>query len=414
MGQGTFDLGRDIRLKAQAYLSHFRVSFTPRSSLRAFDVWIADFPTFPVTFPVADGQLQLDVPVGGDLLLIAGANLRYIHMHCDTFNPKDIDELRGAGYVHLQWSPWDKLQLTGGLRLDLSSEINPALSPRTVAVLRPWPNHAFRLGYGLAFRKPSLYESQVHGVAQDYNPAVPEIVDKLAEAFGNEGLTNEKVHSFEAGWRGGFLKERLQVSVDLFFNIYQDIITFVVDLEERLGLPDIRNSTIQFENDPGQIFALGGETEVRWRISDSWSVWGNLGVRRVTYQESGERLPSEPTWRINGGFRYAPESGFGADVALHYVSSYIHSYPDPNNILQERPMQNLGETVLLVGRVGYRAHFEESLSVDSGLRIRTPLGNPFREFPGVPMATPVVTGSKSDWCGELVTRLFFLYLRLTF
>ena len=81
----------------------------------------------------------------------------------------------------------------------------------------------------------------------------------MKTSLGNEGLVNEKVHSFEAGWRTRLLEDRLQISVDLFFNVYQDTISFVVDIRERLGLPDIINSTIQYDNEDGEIYAVGGE-----------------------------------------------------------------------------------------------------------------------------------------------------------
>lgn len=410
MGKGDFALGEAIRLKAQIYYSFYRPTFRARSSLSAYDIFIADFPGFILDSPVVDGQVQMDFRIHDDLLVIGGANLRYLSLHCDTYDPRDMSELRGAGFVHAQWTPVDVLQLTGGLRLDLSTEMEPALSPRAAAIFRPLDNHSFRLAYGLAFRKPSLYESRVHVVAERYNPATPEIVDKLSEVLGNENLKNEKVHSLEAGWMAHFARGRLHLSLDLFFNTYHDIILFMVDLEQRLGLPDITNSTIRYENMDGEIHAVGGEAELAWRPDDTWRLWCNLGVRRVT----GEEPASEPILRLNLGGRYSPPTGVNVDLALHWVSAYDLLLTDPENILNERQAFTLGNNLLLVGRLGYRVRVHEDLHLESGLTIRTPIGQDFREYPGTRMPAIPQAGSMSAWGGNVMVRWVSFYLRGSF
>jgi outer membrane receptor for ferrienterochelin and colicin len=410
MSKGEFALGQAVRLKAQFYYNYSRPAFRSRTSLSAYDIWIADFPDFYLDIPVADGQIQLDFQARDDLLLIGGANLRYISLHCETYDPQDMSELRGAGFFHAQWTPWDVLQLTGGLRLDVSTEIEPALSPRAVVVFRPLDNHSFRLGYGLAFRKPSLYESRVHVVTERHNPATPEIVDKLPEVLGNENLKNEKVHSIEAGWMAHLADDRLQFSLDLFFNIYQDVILFMVDIQERLGLPDIMNSTIRYENMDGEIHALGGEAELAWRPDEKWRLWCNLGVRRVT----GEEPASEPILRVNLGGRYSPQTGLNVDLALHYVSAYDLLLTDPENILNEREPSSLGNNLLLIGRVGYRICVHQDLHLEGGLTIRTPLGQDFREYPGTRMPQTPQAGSMAAWGGDILVRWVSFYLRGSF
>jgi len=387
-----------------------RSVFRARSNLTAYDIWIADFPKFILDSPVVDGQVQMNFKILDDLLLIGGANLRYLSLHCDTYDPKDMSELRGAGFVHVQWTPLDVLQLTGGLRLDLSTQIEPALSPRAVAVLRPLENHSFRLSYGLAFRKPSLYESRIHVVTERYNPATPEIVDKLPEVLGNEDLKNEKVHSVEAGWMAHFADGRLQFSLDLFYNIYQDTILFLVDIQERMGLPDITNSTIRYENMAGEIQALGGEAELAWRPDEKWRLWCNLGVRRVT----GEEPASEPILRVNLGGRYSPPTGVNVDLALHYVSAYDLLLTDPENILNERQPFSLGNNLMLVGRLGYRVRVHEDLHLEGGLTIRTPIGRDFREYPGTRMPQTPQAGSMAAWGGDVMVRWVSFYLRGSF
>ncbi len=414
LGKAEFALGDMTRLKAQLYYNGWIGSFHSRTDFSAYDIWIATPPDFTLDSPVMDGQVQVDVHLRGDLLLIGGANLRYITLDCENYEPERLSEFRGAVFAHAQWILMDMLQFTGGLRVDLSTEIEPALSPRAVVVFRPHPYHAFRLGYGLAFRKPSLYESQVHVKIFDFNPASSEIVKKMETSLGNENLVNEEVHSIEAGWRARFLEERLQVSVDLFFNLYQDTILFKVDIRERMGMPDIVNSILQYENDDEEIYAIGGEAELTWRIDDSWSLWCNLGVRRVTMAESGDRVRSEPTLRANFGGRFSPVEGLVADLALHYLSAYEPLLSDPDNILDEREPFPLGNNFLLFARLGYLFPFGSDRKMEAGLTVRAPLGLPFREYPGVSIQRTVQSVTAADFGGEKLGRWVSVYLRSTF
>jgi hypothetical protein len=64
--------------------------------------------------------------------------------------------------------------------------------------------------------------------------------------------------------------------------------------------------------------------------------------------------------------------------------------------------------------LGYRIVVEESLMLEVGALVRTPVVEPFREYPGV--AWPVVLGRErvSDFGGEELVRLVSFYLRGSF
>jgi iron complex outermembrane receptor protein len=413
MGQATFALGESVRLKAQIYRNLHDCTLHYRTRLRAYDMWVANIPDFGAYAPVWDGQVQLDWQIGDSLLLIGGGNLRHSFLSGENAVIDEDTELRGAGFVNLQWAIFEELQLTGGLRFDFNTFSEPALSPRAVTVFRPWEGHAFRLGYGLAFRKPSIFESRCHIEILEHNDAFPEIVELGRTQFGNPDLINEKVHSVEAGWMANLLEERLRLSVDLFYNMYRDTITFVVDIPLRMGLPDISKSRISYENEGADVNALGGEVEVAWTSSDHWKLWGNLGLRHVTVEETGERMSTEPRLRVNLGGRYLPESGPLFDLALHYVSEYEMPLMDPGNILNEPELVPLGNRFLLIGRLGYRLTSGTDQTIEAGLIVRTPLGSPFREYAGVRMPQYLQIDVASDWEGVKVVRLLALYLRGT-
>jgi outer membrane receptor for ferrienterochelin and colicin len=412
MGKAAIGLGDSLDLKAQIYHVRFFSEFHCRNRFESRGIWMADVPDFYLDANTVDGQVQVDFQPSPKLMLIGGGNIRYTHQVSDVILPHELSELRGAAFLHAQWSALEVLQLTGGLRLDLNTRTQEALSPRVVAVFRPFRNHAFRMGYGLAFRKPAALENQWH--MEIKNSPFPEIFEKLENSIGNEDLVNEKVHSFEVGWRGRFLNERLRFRVDLFYNIYQDMIYFHAKLKwDPLGFPDIPESSFQFLNEEERIHALGGEAEVIYSPGENWTFWGNAGVRRVT-DEEGELVESEPALRVNLGGRWSPDLGLRVDVALHYVSSYQVPLLLPEEPFEAPDPSPLGDSLLVVGRLGYRSRLPGGLWLEAGLTVRAPIGSRFREFPGVPVQRSSYTVTVSDFAGEMIVRLVALYLRGSF
>ena len=135
---------------------------------------------------------------------------------------------------------------------------------------------------------------------------------------------------------------------------------------------------------------------------------------KVINIDTDEDMPSEPQWRINLGGRYLPASGLLADVALHYVSTYSMPLIDPSNLLNEPRTVSLGDRLLLFARLGYRIKLDQVREIESGLAVRTPLGNPFREYPGAPLPLTIQTAGRSDFGGEYLARLISFYLRGSF
>jgi outer membrane receptor protein involved in Fe transport len=239
--------------------------------------------------------------------------------------------------------------------------------------------------------------------------AFPEVVEKFETALGNEDLVNERVHSIEAGWRGRFLDERLNLSADLFYNIYEDMIYFESNLVwDTLGRPDILDSTFEYRNQDERIHAAGGEVQAVWNPSGAWMFWGNLGLRRV-FDEDGDRLASEPTLRANLGLRWTGDWGLFTDLAAHYVSTYEMPLYYPDETFEDPENVPLGDAWLLIGRLGYRLE-----GFEAGFTLRAPIGGPFREYPGVPMESTVRTPYESDFAGEKLVRLAWFYIRSSF
>jgi outer membrane receptor protein involved in Fe transport len=412
--KSRFRLGENSNLHAQLYHLRYKALYIYRATIRAYDTWLADAPDFPSNTESFDGRLRFDTTFGSSLLLVAGASLRHSFLEAEHVIPQRPSEFRGAGFFQLQWTPREDLQLTGGLRLDLNSKTSTALSPRLVAVYGPAEMQTLRLGYGIAFRKPSLYESQIHFEVSDYNPAMREIVDLAATQFGNPALDNQQVHSLEAGWRGRFMDDRLHCFADLFINLYQDTIFFEVDIRERLGAPDMTNSTFMFQNQGDDIYALGGEIELVWHPDPAWRFSGSAAYRWVANLETGRAEPTEPHLRLGLTGRYLPETGWLVDLSLHSVSAYQMPLLDPGNLLLPPKLSDQGENLLMFARLGYRLEVRQRLQLEAGLAARIPLGNPFREYPGIVESRFLKDQDPAAFGGELLRRRVVLYLRSTF
>jgi hypothetical protein len=249
---------------------------------------------------------------------------------------------------------------------------------------------------------------------EDHSPSFPEIVE-LGASMGNQDLENMKLHSFEAGWQGRFLDDSLQLNVDLFYSLYRDTIGFIPDIPVRMGFPVLSQAKISFENGVYDADAMGGEIHLSWNAFAEWTFWCNLGLRRVEYlDEEITEFEKEPTTRINAGIRYLPATGIFMDVAVHYVSSYVRTLDNPDNMLSSRTTQKLGDNYLLIGRLGYRLPFLEKQVLEAGLLVRTPLGLPFREYAGVPMPKDLQEKSAADFGGDYMARQVSAYLRSWF
>jgi hypothetical protein len=414
MAKLSYAFSDKTRLASQVYFHRVDSLVDMRTDLYAFDMWIADLPDLGWISNTIDGQAQLEWQIQDGLLVVVGGNLRYSTLAGENFILDDDDELRGAGVAHLELSPWDYFKLTLGLRIDANELTGMATSPRAVVVVKPFPNQSFRLGYGLAFRKPSFLESRVHLDIQNYSSLIPEIVGKMADEFSNADLDNMKTQSIELGWRGSFLDASLWLSADAFFNIYQDRISFDAEVPMRLGLPDIETGVLHFVNIPGVYTAVGGEFDATYKPTMELSFWCNLGFRAVVELETQMETLKEPHFRLNVGGRYAPEAGLLVEVFLHGVTDYQQVLLLPTDVLRSDPLYtNMGNKLLLIGRLGYRSKLGH-LNVDTGLTIRAPLTENRNEFPGITFPLHLTSDSNSKFGGETFQRQLTFYMRASF
>ena len=67
-------------------------------------------------------------------------------------------------------------------------------------------------------------DSPIQGTGQN------EFLEFMARVVGNPDLANEKLWSFETGYLGKFLDDRLSIALDLYYNIHTDIVEFETNI----------------------------------------------------------------------------------------------------------------------------------------------------------------------------------------
>jgi outer membrane receptor protein involved in Fe transport len=384
----------------------------------------------------ADGDVQWTLPRFWEpLLLIVGGSGRISWVDSDsfldaeTFGDLSSDryhkpglswlEARGGAFVHGELAPADWVTVTAGLRFDTSTTSGGFLSPRLAAVFRPVEGQHLRLGAARAFRKPVFIETGVHplvtfpegspitGTAQD------RFLEFMTRVFGNGDLGNEELWSFEAGYLGQFLQDKLTVGLDLYCSLYNDQIVLEPGLvENEQGLPDLDLSTYRFAHAGGDSVIIGGELSVRYSPVRSVSLLASWAHRELFDRHSGKTSGESPKNLITLGGRFDTDWGLTGSLYAHSRSEFVDNGVDnPSGLLEGRLSHHMDNAVLFIGKLGWRAVLPPGVEMETGVKLFLPLSlasSPaFRYYE----KGGGVAGSGQPYGGDELRRLVTVYLQ---
>ncbi len=249
----------------------------------------------------------------------------------DKFSRED----RFGVYIQDEWQVTENLSTTGGLRLDLHTEINPTYSPRFAIIYRLLPDHTLRGTIALAFRPPTIFETHTDSRS----------LPAGAVLTGSRLLDPEEIVSYEISYQGWFFKHRLRARADLFFNHISDLITSV---EQPVG------SNMSTFINSGTADIHGGEIGVEFWPLPWLSAFVNYSYQKIGQTLSGAVSRAAPDFKINTGLRGEWDNGVNAEFVLHYVGGETY----PTNILfsfAAPPVNSRVDSYALVNvRAGYR------------------------------------------------------------
>ncbi|MEK6761145.1 MAG: TonB-dependent receptor [Nitrospirota bacterium] len=273
-------------------------------------------------------EAQHSVEIGPGHRLTYGANYRHNTFSSNLISQFSREDRLGV-YVQGEWLLAPSLSLVTGARYDLNTFINPTISPRVALVYQIVPEHTLRASLSVAYRPPTLLETNLDARAQ--LTAGPFTSTTIVTPSPN--LSSEQIVSYELGYQGWHLKHRLRVRADLYFNHLTDLINF------RGTTPGFAGAV----NDPGQADIYGGEAGIEF-LATSWlSGFANYAYEQIGQSFTDTTRRGAPRSKINAGIRGEWDNGLNGEVAYHYVGGA--TYPIAGSFTAFSPFFQPGVTV---------------------------------------------------------------------
>jgi outer membrane receptor for ferrienterochelin and colicin len=428
---------RSENLRGRIYWMNLRFDMSLDAGLDYGDLRLADLAPATVDTHTVDAEIQWTLPTLWEpLMVIVGGGGRFSWLESDqlldaeTFG--DITssryhrvglshwEMRGNAFVHSELSPADWMTLTASMRLDYNTETGVFLSPKLAAVCKPATGQFVRLGATRAFHKPTYLESGIH-----FNVTLPDespITDHdlfrefMTRVLGYAGLENEELISFEIGYLGQFLDDRLSVALDLYLNIYGNR----NDLDPRIylteqGLPDLERSSYRYDNIGEDIYILGSELAIRYNPNPSLAFLASWTHKEIYRTAKGAWDGREPRNLITLGGRFRTEAGLLGSLYVFTRSEYLDiSVFNPGGLLEPRLEKRVGDAMLFLGKLGWRWSGVGGVELECGFKISLPV-SPFHSprFQTRDKGGGVTPGGKS-YGAHLIGRVATAYLQGSF
>jgi iron complex outermembrane receptor protein len=249
-------------------------------------------------------ESQHTVDIGASHRLTYGVNYRHNSLSSNATDAFSKENRLGL-YLQNEWRATQSLILVAGLRYDLNTFINPAVSPRIALIYQASPDHTFRVSTSVAYKPPTLFETH-----QDLR-AVTTLQIPPTVVRGAQSLQPEQIVSHEAGYQGWYFNHRLRLRADLFLNHVSDLITN----------RETSFTTASSLNDHGQADIYGGEAGIEF-LATPWLT----GFANYSYQEVGQSFLGTvrrgvPRFKYNVGLRGDWDNGWSGDAAFHHVGA---------------------------------------------------------------------------------------------
>jgi iron complex outermembrane receptor protein len=348
--------------------------------------------------------------------LIYGVEYIYNTYHSDILIDPDLDEHRFGFFlqdeVDLKGIIKDlfdaenppALTLTAGLRLDVNSITQLAVSPRAALVYRLSDNHSFRLGYAQAFRKPTFMETSMHlhlegGVG----------IDELDVRNGD--LKNRHIYALDAGYTGTFFEGKLLIRLDAAYTWYRDMIYFDVKWDEieyinigGIRLPDINSDAIGFFNRKNGFNGHTLELQADARPVEWFRAFFTLAYRQVFDQWDNKFRTQEPVWKLIAGADLKPAAGWKLSLRAFASDAYRRTIYSPEGLLEDALRGWIPSYWFLNARLAWNVA-EKPFGMQVGVEAFNLFDKRFREFIGYTDPNGI------DYGGEMIGRRITLFVR---
>ena len=297
-------------------------------------------------------ETQHSLEIGTGHRFTYGINYRHNTLSGNFYSQFGREDRLGF-YVQDEWLLAPPLTLVTGARYDLNTFINPTISPRVALVYQMAPEHTLRASLSVAYRPPTLSETYLD--VQSRVTAGP--INTTVFVVPSPNLSPEQLISYELGYQGWYLKHRLRVRADLFFNHLSDLIN------RRGTTPGFAGAV----NDPGQADIYGGEAGIEFLATNWLSGFANYAYEQIGQSFTDTSRRGAPHSKVNAGVRGEWDNGLNGEVAYHYVGGA--TYPIAGSFTAfspffppgvTAPSTRVGSYNLLNLRIGYKFWHEKT------------------------------------------------------
>lgn len=253
-------------------------------------------------------------------------NLRFVKNHLLTFGiATEVERMevespgsnlprkgvRTTGYyLQDQWSLWDKLFITGGVRLDDHSRFGAQVTERvTAALVLDRFGTKFRGSYGTGFKAPSL--------SQLFDDRFNSIVKGVKFEFNNPNLGPEESESWDIGIRQFLWDKRLSLDVTYFNNELTHLIQFQQVDPDKFQLINIAAAQV-----------TGWEVVITLTPFEGLTLQGDYTEMQAKNKQTEEFLVRRPQHKaaFNANYQFLDKGN------AHFQVLYVGNRQDVGNI----------------------------------------------------------------------------------
>jgi iron complex outermembrane receptor protein len=283
-------------------------------------------------------ESQHSLQIGDTNRLTYGINYRHNTLSYNIIDRFSREDRLGL-YLQDEWKVGPVVTVIAGARYDLDTFINPTVSPRFALLYQPLPDHVFRFSISAAYRPPTLLEEHLDTRTVFNIPPSPSVF----AGGGSRNLSPESIVSYEGGNQGWFLKHRLRLRTDVFFNHISDL---------------IRTPGLVRANSGDAVDIYGGEAGIEILATRWLSGFANYSFQELAQPANLSTERAGPRFKWNVGLRGEWDTGINAEILYHHYGAA--TYPISSTIFAFAPLgvippdPRVGSYNLLNMRAGYR------------------------------------------------------------
>ena len=360
-----------------------------------------------------DAELEANFSPLKDNLLIGGVTYRWVTFFSDQATPDSTHQHQVSAFLQDEQRLFNALILTGGVRLDYNNISPWGVSPRLAAVWKLLPGQVLRAAFGTAYHRPSFLNTSLHLTNVRDAPGMTGVSEFITRSLGNPDLKNESITVFELGYHGRFLDDSLVVEADVFYNLYRNTINLASDLHFEMGMIDLDNSIMSFENAGMEADSLGGSVSLTCRVKERLWFSANYTFRHSWFTDiqayefiadKGDRVAAEPAHLLNLSGHYITRLGLRLGGAVHGSTKRTFHILHGSDLFSPPTPVDAAARVYLSGFVAYRSNLSAGW-IEFGLRAYNALNIPYTDRPSIASRYGEGMG------GEAISRRLFFFVR---